>query len=181
MNTRYNTEHDLQDLLESDDQDREISLSTATILGIFFALALLCAVFFGFGYSMGRKSGQPATGSAEVTTGSSANSKADSGSSCPPLRLQANRPLERLKLRLCRWTRRTMTRRRVSRRLLLCRQKLSPRAQTRTCLLNRQSSLRVGRWSLHRLLRQRCPLPGLSSCRLPPCRIRRTPMLWLST
>jgi cell division septation protein DedD len=40
-------------------QDREISLGTGTILAIFFALALLCAVFFGFGYSMGRKSAQP--------------------------------------------------------------------------------------------------------------------------
>ncbi len=40
------------------EQDREFTLSTGTVLGIFFALALLCAVFFGFGYSMGRKSGQ---------------------------------------------------------------------------------------------------------------------------
>jgi len=80
LNTRYNTEHDLQDLLEPDEQDREISLSTTTILGIFFALAMICAVFFGFGYSMGRKSTQSSAGSAEVTTGSSASSKAASGS-----------------------------------------------------------------------------------------------------
>jgi cell division septation protein DedD len=40
--------------------DREISLGTATILGIFFVLALVCAAFFGFGYSMGRKSTQTA-------------------------------------------------------------------------------------------------------------------------
>lgn len=40
--------------------DREISLGTGTILGIFFALALICALFFGFGYSLGRKSGQNA-------------------------------------------------------------------------------------------------------------------------
>ncbi len=39
------------------EQDREFTLSTGTVLGIFFALALVCAVFFGFGYSMGRKSG----------------------------------------------------------------------------------------------------------------------------
>ncbi len=37
-------------------KDREISLGTTMILGIFFALAVLCAVFFGFGYSLGRKS-----------------------------------------------------------------------------------------------------------------------------
>ena len=38
--------------------DREISLGAPAILGLFFALALLCAGFFGFGYTMGRKSGQ---------------------------------------------------------------------------------------------------------------------------
>lgn len=60
MNTRYETQHDLRDLREEAEQDREISLGTTTILGIFFALALLCAVFFGFGYSLGGRSAQPA-------------------------------------------------------------------------------------------------------------------------
>ena len=63
MNTRYDT-----DLDEPGVQDREISLGTTTILGIFFALALLCAVFFAFGYSMGRRSAQPLPSPAEVTT-----------------------------------------------------------------------------------------------------------------
>jgi DedD protein len=63
VNTRYES-----DLYESGEQDREISLSTTTILGIFFALALLCAAFFGFGYSMGRKSAQPVASPGEVTT-----------------------------------------------------------------------------------------------------------------
>jgi len=62
---------DYRDRSRIDQDDREISLGTGTILGIFFALALLCAIFFGFGYSMGRKSvqtvistatPQPATG-----------------------------------------------------------------------------------------------------------------------
>lgn len=47
-----------------DDQatsDREISLGMPTILGIFFVLALMCACFFGAGYTMGRKSFQTAT------------------------------------------------------------------------------------------------------------------------
>jgi DedD protein len=47
--------HD-NDLHDTDPQEREISLGTATILGIFLALALVCAAFFGFGYSMGRHS-----------------------------------------------------------------------------------------------------------------------------
>jgi DedD protein len=77
LNTRYETDRDLQDLHEAAGQDREISLGATTILGIFFALALLCAVFFGFGYSLGRRSALPAAGPAEVTTG------ADSSSSKP--------------------------------------------------------------------------------------------------
>jgi DedD protein len=38
----------------------EITLSTASLLGIFFGLVLICGVFFGFGYSMGRGTGQGA-------------------------------------------------------------------------------------------------------------------------
>jgi len=34
--------------------DTEITLGVKSILGIFFALALICGVFFGFGYSLGR-------------------------------------------------------------------------------------------------------------------------------
>ncbi len=45
---------DLDDL--GGTKDREITLGTTMILGIFFALAVLCAVFFGFGYQLGRKS-----------------------------------------------------------------------------------------------------------------------------
>jgi DedD protein len=79
--TRYETEHDLHDLHETSGQDREISLGTTTILGIFFALALLCAVFFGFGYSLGRRSAQPVASPAEVTTGpESSSSKPAPGS-----------------------------------------------------------------------------------------------------
>ncbi len=64
MQTRYHTDHDL-DLQDTAEQDREISLGTTTILGIFFALALICAVFFGFGYSMGRRSAQSAVSATE--------------------------------------------------------------------------------------------------------------------
>jgi cell division septation protein DedD len=66
-------------LADSDDGDREISLGTPTILGIFFVLALVCACFFGFGYTLGRRSaptapavvqGVATTGSAKPTAGS---------------------------------------------------------------------------------------------------------------
>jgi cell division septation protein DedD len=88
VNTRYEN-----DLYESGEQEREISLSTTTILGIFFALALLCAVFFGFGYSMGRKSAQPVSGgSSEVTTRSeNSSSKPAPGSPVNPSTSSAGR------------------------------------------------------------------------------------------
>ena len=44
---------DQDDLRE---RDRELTLSTGAILAIFLGLVLLCAVFFGFGYNLGRKS-----------------------------------------------------------------------------------------------------------------------------
>ncbi|SDF54709.1 SPOR domain-containing protein [Terriglobus roseus] len=57
--------------------DREVTLNTGTVLALFFALALICAVFFGFGYSMGRKSTQaPVTAASSSTTDSSADDTA---------------------------------------------------------------------------------------------------------
>jgi len=54
--------------------DREISLGMPTILGIFFALALVCAGFFAFGYNMGRKSAQNAPGPADAVAGTAVSS-----------------------------------------------------------------------------------------------------------
>ena len=75
MNTRYEDDTDLHDLHEPQ-RDREISLGAATILGIFFVLALICAVFFGFGYSLGRRSAQqqPAAIPSEPSATLSSNS-----------------------------------------------------------------------------------------------------------
>jgi DedD protein len=55
----------MNSLLENDDEfargDRELTLSTGAILGIFLGLVLLCGLFFGFGYKMGsRKTAPPA-------------------------------------------------------------------------------------------------------------------------
>ena len=63
--------------------DREISLGAPAILGIFFALALVCAGFFGFGYTMGRKSAQAAiadTAAATADTSSNGSAKPAAGS-----------------------------------------------------------------------------------------------------
>ena len=63
---------------EDDDRtstaDREFTLSTGTILGIFFALVLLCGAFFGFGYKMGSHKPAPVLQAApEASSGPSAN------------------------------------------------------------------------------------------------------------
>ena len=68
MPTRYDSEDDPH---HSEGGDREISLGTGTVLGIFLALALVCSLFFGLGYSMGRRS---APGVANVAASSSAQS-----------------------------------------------------------------------------------------------------------
>ncbi|HYK37634.1 SPOR domain-containing protein [Alloacidobacterium sp.] len=41
------------------ENDSEITLSATTLLGIFFGLVLVCGVFFGFGYSTGRRGEAP--------------------------------------------------------------------------------------------------------------------------
>jgi DedD protein len=56
----------MNSLLDKEEEEEaktsEITLSTASLLGIFFGLVLICGVFFGFGYSMGRGTGSaPAT------------------------------------------------------------------------------------------------------------------------
>lgn len=58
MNGRYESD-DLEDGHEGPAAaaDREISLGTGAMLGIFLALVLVCGAFFGFGYSMGHKAG----------------------------------------------------------------------------------------------------------------------------
>jgi hypothetical protein len=45
---RYDESEDLKQ------SDTEITLGTSSILGIFIGLALICGIFFGFGYSLGR-------------------------------------------------------------------------------------------------------------------------------
>ena len=84
MNSPYHSDSNLQELNDSD--DREISLGTSTVLGIFFALALVCALFFGFGYSMGRRSAQSGPTSIQTASGpaSSSSTKPLSGTSATP-------------------------------------------------------------------------------------------------
>jgi DedD protein len=75
MATLHDRDRDISEYRERERkaEDREISLGTGTILGIFFCLALLCAIFFGFGYSMGRKSVQTALAAAAPQSANSAS------------------------------------------------------------------------------------------------------------
>lgn len=68
-------------------QDREISLGLGTIIGLFFVLALICACFFGFGYSVGRRSALAAAVPAAVLPAPSTSSaaKPSAGSAVPPV------------------------------------------------------------------------------------------------
>ena len=68
--------------------DREISLGTPTILGIFFVLTLAFAAVFGLGYTMGHKSGQNAQATVAVDAAGmavSSASKPNAGSSAHPI------------------------------------------------------------------------------------------------
>lgn len=49
------------------ENDAEITLSATTLLGIFFGLVLICGVFFGFGYSTGRRGNETSTNLPSVT------------------------------------------------------------------------------------------------------------------
>ncbi len=81
MKTRYIEDDDL----ELDSAEREISLNPSTVLGIFFLLALICAIFFGFGYSMGKRSAAPvAPAAATGSEGDSSDLKATSGAKPAP-------------------------------------------------------------------------------------------------
>jgi DedD protein len=57
-----------------DSNEREITLSTGSVLGIFVGLVLICGVFFGFGYSMGRRA-IPAIPAASATGTGEADGK----------------------------------------------------------------------------------------------------------
>jgi DedD protein len=62
VNSLYSRNRDMEEDDEPVGHDREMTLGTSFIVGIFFALVLICAIFFAFGYSLGRRSALPASG-----------------------------------------------------------------------------------------------------------------------
>ena len=74
--------------------DTEITLGTAKLLGMFFGLVIVCAVFFALGYALGRKSDavialSPAT-PAQTTTSRSKPASTASGQSAPSMTFYKN-------------------------------------------------------------------------------------------
>jgi DedD protein len=67
-------------------QDTEITLGTTKLLGLFFGLVMVCAVFFALGYSLGRKADSglgSLTSAAQPQTSSSRSKPAGAGSGQP--------------------------------------------------------------------------------------------------
>lgn len=66
-------------------QDTEITLGTAKLLGLFFGLVIICAVFFALGYTLGRRSdvGLASAGTAPPTIASNGPKPAGSSSAQP--------------------------------------------------------------------------------------------------
>ena len=50
------------------DQDQEVTLGTGRLLGLFFGLVIVCALFFSLGFSLGRRSLPEPVAAASTTT-----------------------------------------------------------------------------------------------------------------
>jgi DedD protein len=93
MRTLFDTDEE-----EMEGKASEITLSTASLLGIFFGLVLVCGVFFGFGYSIGRGSGttaqaRPGSNPTAGNTGETGDAALES----PPVPATVAQPAERQK------------------------------------------------------------------------------------
>jgi len=87
MRTLFDTDEE-----EIEGKPSEITLSTASLLGIFFGLVLICGVFFGFGYSMGRGTGSGSQAKALASQPAEADETAAAVN--PPAPVPAQQPEE---------------------------------------------------------------------------------------
>jgi DedD protein len=75
----------MNSLFDEDDRDEprsdaDLTLGMGSLLSIFFGIVLICGIFFGFGYSMGRRNARTTTAVVPATT-----SPATSAATAPPL------------------------------------------------------------------------------------------------
>jgi cell division septation protein DedD len=82
-------------------RDTEVIVSTGKMVGLFVVLVVICALFFGFGYSMGRGATVSATGGSSpavvvlgqrVAAKVSASSGSSTAAQIPPTREEATEP-----------------------------------------------------------------------------------------
>ena len=59
-------------------QDTEITLGTGRLLGLFFGLVVVCAIFFGLGFSLGRNSAKTGAITMEETPAATAPAQSNS-------------------------------------------------------------------------------------------------------
>jgi len=74
----------------SEQQDTEIILGTGKLLGIFFALVIICGTFFGLGYALGRNSGPMAIQNGTASAANSSGAKPGAGVTVSAPRVVAN-------------------------------------------------------------------------------------------
>jgi DedD protein len=77
MRTAFEEEEDLAPLQAQ--PDRELTLSSTTLLAIFFGLVLICGLFFGLGYTLGRRA--PSESAAEAGSSPAAPSEPSASTS----------------------------------------------------------------------------------------------------
>src|SRR5882757_4695563 len=65
---------------EEPNADADLTLGIGSLLSIFFGVVLICGIFFGFGYSMGRRNARATTAMVPA-----AISPAPSAATAPPL------------------------------------------------------------------------------------------------
>lgn len=107
MRTAFEEEEDeIADRHEEDSrgdhgEDRELTISSTTLLAVFFGLVLLCGLFFGLGYTLGRRTasdaGQlastvPATTNLQPSTGAAKPSAASQPAAPPVADSEASQP-----------------------------------------------------------------------------------------
>lgn len=74
------------------ENDPEITLSATTLLGIFFGLVLVCGVFFGFGYSTGRRGNEASSTNIPAANAPDANSAPAASHTPKPSAMESLQP-----------------------------------------------------------------------------------------
>lgn len=74
-----------------ENQDTEVTLSTGKLLGIFFGAAMICGIFFSFGYAVGKNSA-PAASVAIMDSSALSNVVASGGAKPAPAKADVGTP-----------------------------------------------------------------------------------------